>query len=438
MEIKKISARQATRPITTRPPGSKSLTNRLLVLAGLCDDEVSLEGALTSEDTEMASGALEKLGCRIERREDTWTVHGSLRDPRSSPDDPVEIFLGNSGTSTRFLSAVLCALGRNVRVDGTERMRERPIGLLIRALADLGGVIESEKGNDCPPLKIGGDGSRLRGGQTQLSGEVSSQYFSGLMMAAPVAREPVTLRVTDQFLSRPYIEMTAALMERFQVQARVGELEIVIPAGQSYRSPGTIMVEPDATSAGYPLVLGMLHGQSVTILGLDKTSVQGELEILEHLQNMGARVEWGEGQFTLRAPATRFALGEVNLNRLPDAAMTLLALAAVTPGEHNLTGLRNLAVKECDRLKALETELQKMGAHVHAHSDGFRVRGIPTANLHPAQLATYKDHRMAMCLALLGTVCPGTRVEDPRCVDKTYPRFWDDLESWLGPQPAAG
>jgi 3-phosphoshikimate 1-carboxyvinyltransferase len=437
MEIKKVSARQAARPIHSRPPGSKSLTNRLLVMAGLCAADVTLEGALTSEDTQMASGALEKLGLRIDRQDDRWTIQGSLLESQARREEPVEIFLGNSGTSTRFLSAVLCALGLNVRVDGTERMRERPIGLLIKALTDLGGVIESEKGNDCPPLKIGGDGNRLRGGKTELSGEVSSQYFSGLMLAAPLAKGSVQLRVTDQFLSRPYIEMTAALMERFQVQARVGDFEIEIPANQTYQSPGTITVEPDATSASYPLVLGMLHGQSVTIEGVDQSSVQGELEILDHLQTMGARVEWGQGRLTLRPPATRYPLGEVDLNRLPDAAMTLLTLAAVTPGEHKLTGLRNLAVKECDRLTALETELQKMGAHVEAHSDGFTVWGIPSANLHPARLATYKDHRMAMCLALLGTICPGTRIEDPRCVEKTYPRFWGDLESWLGPQPAA-
>jgi 3-phosphoshikimate 1-carboxyvinyltransferase len=431
-----VSARQVRRPIRTRPPGSKSLTNRLLILAALCPEDVVLQGALTSEDTEMASGALEKLGCRIERDGTDWTVRGALmQHPGTAP--VTEIFLGNSGTSTRFLSAVLCALGLNVRVDGTERMHERPIGLLIRALQDLGGQIESEKNNDCPPLIIGGQGQRLRGGQTRLSGEVSSQYFSGLMMAAPLAREAVHLRVTDQFLSRPYIEMTAVIMARFGLEARVLEREILIPANQQYRSPGRIPVEPDATSASYPLVLAMLHGQEVTIQGLDQQSVQGELELVRHLESMGARVHWGTGQITLQAPATRQPLGEVDLNRLPDAAMTLLALAAVTPGEHNLVGLRNLAVKECDRLSALETELRKMGARVTAHADGFQVQGIPAADLRPARLATYKDHRMAMCLALLGTLCPGTVIEDPRCVEKTYPEFWHHLERWLGePQSA--
>ncbi len=433
MKTLTVPSQPLTRSIETRPPGSKSLTNRALVMAALCRDDVTLRGALESEDTLLASQALGQLGCTIEKQDTTWTVRGQVA--QGGPGEFAELYLGNSGTSVRFLSSMLCARGVPCRIDGTERMRRRPAELLIQALSELGGEITSEGRNHCPPLKIGGTG--LNGGTIQISGKVSSQYFSGLMIAAPLAQNPVNIRVQDEFVSLPYIQMTGQVLRMFGIENTVDPAGLTIPAPQTYISPGVCTIEPDASSASYPLVLGMLHGVPVTIQGLGKNSLQGDLALVEHLAAMGAEVRMTADRTELfpPAPEARKSLGEVDLNAIPDAAMTLVTLAAATPGRSHLTGLANLAFKECDRLNALETELNKLGARVTAESDGFLIEGIAPTDLQPAQIATYQDHRMAMCLALLGTLCPGTVIEDPDCVEKTYPTFWQHLRDWMHLEP---
>lgn len=420
-----VATTRLTRPFEARVPGSKSITNRALIAAALCQEPVVLEGALHSEDTEVAREALAKLGVSVEVEGDTFNV-----DPRgwTMRVDGGDLYLANAGTAVRFLSAVLCARGVTCRVHGTDRMHERPIGLLIDALSELGGEIRSEADNGCPPLLIGGSG--LKGGSASISGQVSSQFFSGLMMAAPFAQTDCTIHVSDEWLSKPYIDLTAAFLKSFGVSTEVGPAAIHIPTGQSYQSPGRYAIEPDATAATYPLALGVLHGVPVTLRGLSLHSLQGDVAFVRVLEAMGCQVD-GSGKDLEVQPADQLTSIEMDLNQIPDAAMTVVVLCTLARGRSRLTGLRNLAFKECDRLKALEAELGKMGAKVTADEDGFTIEGVEVSELKGASISTYHDHRMAMCLSLLGTLVEGTVIEDPSCVEKTYPRYFEDLESWV-------
>lgn len=415
------------RPIDARPPGSKSLTNRAFIASALCGSPVELRHGLESEDTDLAGEALRVLGIAVKKEGTTFHIRGPLRAASGAAP---ELFLGNAGTAVRFLSSVLCAAGVPCRIDGTARMRQRPIGSLLDALRGLGGAIESEAGNGCVPLRIGPGG--LEGGAATVTGAISSQFFSGLMMAAPLARNETVIRIEGELLSRPYVTMTARLLKDFGVEATVGETAIVIPGGQSYRSPGVYEIEPDASAATYPLGLGVLHGVPVTIRGLGRLSLQGDVAFCDVLEKAGCRVVREDASIHVEPPARLRGVGELDLREIPDAAMTAVTLLAVAEGRSRLTGLRNLKFKECDRLSALETELGRLGAKVKAFDDGFEIEGVPLASLHGAEITTYQDHRMAMCLALLGTRVSGVRILDPGCVAKTYPGFWSDLEGWLG------
>jgi 3-phosphoshikimate 1-carboxyvinyltransferase len=309
-------------------------------------------------------------------------------------------------------------------------MHQRPIELLLEGLRDLGGSIVSKDGNGCPPLSIGTGG--LKGGETALSGQVSSQYFSGLMMAGPLAESPCLVKVTDEWLSRPYIELTSKMLASFGIETVVSDDgSITIAAPQEYVSPGQYDIEPDATAASYPLGLGVLQGVKSTVMGLGADALQGDVAFVKALEQMGCEVTFEEQGVSVERKGELKPL-VADLNNIPDAAMTAVVLCAVTPGHSSLKGLKNLAFKECDRLTALATELNKVGCRVQAHEDGFEIDGVPLESCHGAQIETYKDHRMAMCLGILGTVVPGIEILDPSCVNKTYPHFWKDLEVWCG------
>ncbi len=421
------------RELVAEVPGSKSLTNRALIMAALCKDAaVVLKRPLHSEDTVLAREALERLGAEI--RDLTGggleVRGGGLRDPeeREKP-----LYLGNAGTVVRLLTGALAGAGVGCVIDGNERMRERPMGPLLTGIRDLGGEIRARNGNDCPPLML--SGVKLRGGETAVSGQVSSQVFSGLMIGAAQAEKESIIRVTDEWLSRPYIEMTARMLAEFGVGASVHEGNIEIAGGQKFISPGEWEIEADASTASYPLALGMLHGVPVEIPGLGEDSLQGDVEFAKWLTQMGAKLNFQSSPRSLRItpPQNGFsALPHADLSNIPDAAMTLVTLLAVAQGRSKLTGLRNLAFKECDRLHALETELSKMGGKVLANPDGFEIVGVPVQQMRPAKISTYNDHRVAMCLALLGTMVEGVVVENPACVSKSFPHFWTALEQWLG------
>ena len=435
MLTRPIAVCPLTLPFEAEVPGSKSLTNRALIAAALCSSPVTLLGALSSEDTEVASEALRSMGVKIDMQGSTWEVDASAfqaNGPAILPNGQnvaKELYLANAGTAVRFMSAVLCAKGIECKITGSERMHERPIELMLQGLRDLGGDIAALHNNGCPPLKIGRGG--LKGGSTAISGQVSSQYFSGLMMAAPLALNAVNIRVTDEWLSFPYIEMTARLLQDFGVKVKLSkEGLIAIEAPQTYVSPGNYRIEPDATAATYPLALGVLHGVGVKVLGLTLDSLQGDVEFAKVVERMGCQLHCdAKGiQLSRRGPLQGI---EANLNHIPDAAMTVAVLCSVAQGHSRLTGLKNLAFKECDRLRALATELNKLGCRVEAHGDGFNIEGVPVTRLKGANIATYRDHRMAMCLSLLGTLVEGVVIEDPQCVEKTYPCYWDDLKTWL-------
>lgn len=428
-----------TRAFSGRPPGSKSLTNRALIMAALTGHQATLLNPLTSEDTEVAREALQTLGAEITAKEDgNWSINGTyVQAPAGAP---LTLHLGNAGTAMRFLTATLCARGLPCTLDGTARMRERPMQDLIQALQDLGGDVRSQLGNGCPPIVIGPGG--LEGGETTMSGQVSSQFFSALMLAAPWARRDIVIHIKDELLSRPYVEMTAQLLKtRFQVDCSVLPDRIEIRAGAPGTSfqNGDILIEPDASAASYPLALGVLHQQPTSIQDLGRTSLQGDVAFATYLTEMGLLTELCDTQIIYPAaiPLQSARPLTADLREIPDAAMTLVTLLAVVPGHSSLTGLRNLAFKECDRLTALETELGRLGAKVRVREDrdGFEIDGVNPASLRqPADgpLHTYKDHRMAMCLAILGTIVPGgVLIEDPRCVEKTYPNFWQDLQDWI-------
>jgi 3-phosphoshikimate 1-carboxyvinyltransferase len=421
-----VPTAKLTKQFSARVPGSKSITNRALFAATLCQEPVLLVGALESEDTQVASDALRSFGVTIEHRKEGWWVDGR----RSGPQGPGHsIYLANAGTAVRFLSSILVAKGWPCRVHGTERMHQRPIGPLLKGLIELGGNITSELSNQCPPLQIKDGG--LEGGETAISGQVSSQFFSGLMMAAPLAKKASRVSVTDAWLSLPYIHLTASLLESFGVKVSINETGYIdIPGQQIYQSPGRYEIEPDATAATYPMGLAMLHRIPLKFEGLNRSALQGDIAFVEVLEAMGAEVKDEENAMVIIPPENLKSI-EMDLNRIPDAAMTAVVLCSIAEGTSRLSGLKNLAYKECDRLSALKNELNKMGSKIEIDEDGFTIEGQNIEQMNGAEINTYHDHRMAMCLSLMGTLVPNTIILDPSCVEKTYPNYWQDLESWI-------
>ena len=401
-------------------PGSKSYTNRALIIAAMAAGPSTLSGALISDDTRVARAALEHLGIKVEFQEGTFRVHG-MAGRFSEPDAP--LYLGNSGTATRFLTAMMTLQGFPSVITGNERMQERPIADLLTALNELGAEAVSERGNGCPPVRVGG--ARLRGGRATVSGAISSQFLSALLMAAPYAREEVVLEIRDTLVSVPYVDLTLDIMARFGVEAdHVDHRVFRIPGRQVYGARH-YDIEGDASSASYFWGLAALLGQSMSVTNVPTDSVQGDTRFLQVLERMGCTVSQRRG-WHVAGPRQLRALGDIDLNALPDAAMTVAVLAAFCEGESRLCNIGNLRVKETDRLHALVTELRKIGASVTELPDGLHIHGDP-ASLHGAEIETYDDHRMAMCFGMAGARLPGIRIREPGCVAKTYPDFWDDL-----------
>lgn len=402
-------------------PGSKSYTNRALVIAALARGTSTLYGALESDDTEVARAALKLLGVTVEQDGSTFVVHGQ-QGRFSDPQQP--LFLGNSGTSTRFFTAMLTVAGLPLTITGNARMQERPIADLLDTLNQLGAEVVSTRGNGCPPVQIGA--RRLRGGTATISGAISSQFLSAILMAAPYAAEEVTLQVRDTLVSAPYVNLTLDIMAHFGVEAANDGYRLFRIQGQQCYQGHAYQVEGDASSATYFWGLAALLGQSMCVTNIPPTSAQGDVRFLEVLERMGCTVSRGT-QLHVTGPAVLRPLGTIDLNALPDAAMTVAVLAAFCEGETRITNVANLRVKETDRLRALATELRKLGVAVIEHPDGLQIQGNPAA-LHGAEIATYDDHRMAMCFGMAGARLAGMRIQDPECVAKTYPGFWEDLQ----------
>jgi 3-phosphoshikimate 1-carboxyvinyltransferase len=415
---------------TVALPGSKSISNRTLLLAALSAGETRVRGLLDADDVDRMREALAVLGVRMESGgPGELIVHGTAG---AIPNDRASLFLGNAGTAFRPLTAALAFARGHYELRGVPRMHERPIGDLVDALRALGAEVRYLDIEGFPPLAIGPgpapDASIPR--RVAVRGDVSSQYVSALLMALPLltARRghDVTVEIAGELISRPYVAITTNLMARFgvQVQARDGQEFRVPEAG--YASPGTIDVEGDASAASYFLAAGAIGGGPVHVTGVGRRSIQGDVEFADALERMGARVSGGDDWLEASAGES-FAGITCDCVAIPDAAMTLAVAALFARGPTTLTGIGSWRVKETDRIAAMATELTKLGARVDAGSDRLTVH--PPAGLAPATIDTYDDHRIAMCfsLATLGDIA--VRINDPDCVRKTYPGYWDAFRS---------
>lgn len=407
---------------SVRVPGSKSISNRVALLAALADGRSVLDGVLFSDDTRYMAAALRALGVAVEADEAAarLTIDGA---GGRWPADAAELFVGNAGTAMRFLVAALC-LGRGrYRIDGSPRMRERPIGELVEALRRLGGEVQCEAGGETPPVVVRADG--LRGGATELAAARSSQFVSALLQVAPYAAQDVAIELTGEVIAQPYIDMTVAVMAQWGVTAtREGARVYRVRAGQRYRAQ-RYAVEPDASSAHYFWAAAALSGGRVRVEGLHRGSLQGDVQFAALLEQMGATVSWEADAIGVAGPAQLHGI-DADLNACSDTAPTLAVLGAFCDGPVHIRNVAHLRWQESDRLRAVATELTRLGARVEERTDGLSV--WPSA-LHGARVATYDDHRIAMAFALVGLRTPGIEIADPGCVAKTFPDFFSRLEA---------
>ena len=411
-------------------PGSKSISNRVLLLAALSEGTTAVHDLLDSDDTRVMLAALRALGCGVRHEGRTVFVQGfGGRDPTRS----AKLFLGNAGTAMRPLTAALSVIGGDYELSGVPRMHERPIGDLVDALRQLGCDVGYLGREGYPPLRIGASAPRLDQ-PIRVRGDVSSQFLTALLLALPlVAQRDVVIDVVGELISKPYVEITLNLLARFGVQVRRdGWQRFTIPAGSRFRSPGDVHVEADASSASYFAALGAIAppaqaGRGVRILGVGADSIQGDIRFLEAVQAMGARVTSGPNWIEVARGAWPLRPLDLDCNHIPDAAMTLAVMALYASGPTTLRNIASWRVKETDRLAAMATELRKLGAQVEEGTDYLRVE--PLANWRPASIHTYDDHRVAMCfsLAAFNPRRVPVRIQDPRCVAKTFPDYFEAL-----------
>ncbi|MFN3649505.1 MAG: 3-phosphoshikimate 1-carboxyvinyltransferase [Armatimonadota bacterium] len=403
-------------------PGSKSYTNRALLIAAMAEGHSVLRGALFSEDTERMADSLRRLKLRVEEdaadaRYEVWGQGGRI------PAEEAELFVGNAGTATRFLVAFLGVGHGRYRVDGVPRMRQRPIQPLLDALQSLGVRAYSEEGTGCPPVRIEADG--MAGGEVSLPGDSSSQYFSALLMVGPLTRNGLTLHVEREMVSKPYIDLTADVMAAFgATMERDPEYRILrVPGGQQYW-PRDYQVEPDASNASYFFAAAAISGGRVRVPGLGRGSAQGDLELLRVLEEMGCTVTRGADFVEVQGPE-RLRAVSVDANAFSDMAQTLYAIAPFAEGVTEVRNVAHSRLQECDRVSASAAELRRLGQEVEELPDGLRITPRPVT---PAVVQTYHDHRMAMAFALVGLRAEGVQIADPGCTAKTFPDYWQRLE----------
>jgi len=421
----------AVRPIdaVARVPGSKSITNRALLIAALADGESELVGALDSEDTRYMAAALNALGVAVEADAagERFLVRGG---GGTFPAPEANLFVGNSGTSMRFLAAAL-PLGRGVyRIDGVPRMRQRPILPLLDALNDLGADARGEAEPGFPPLVVRAAG--LRGGRTRMAGDQSSQFFSALLQVAPYAADGVEVEVVGDLVSKPYLPLTAAVMAAFGVDLewdREGWRWFRVAPGQRYGGR-VYRVEPDASNASYFFAAAAVTGGRVRVEGLGAGSAQGDLRFVDVLAAMGCAVDEREDWVEVRGPAGGALRGvDLDLGGISDTAQTLAAIAPFATGPTTIRGVAHARLKETDRVAALATELRRLGQGVVERPDGLTITPAPIT---PAPVHTYDDHRMAMSFAVTALRSPAIEILDPGCVAKTFPAFFERLATVVG------
>lgn len=416
-----------------RLPGSKSISNRVLLLAALAEGTTEVRDLLESDDTARMLEALAVLGVRVDSQAaNTCVVHGT---GGSFPVKEANLFLGNAGTAFRSLTAALALAGGRYTLTGVPRMHERPIGDLVDALRQLGADVVYGGNEGFPPLELH-PSTHSSLGTVRVRGDVSSQFLTGLLMASPLSGVETTIEVVGELISRPYIGITLAIMARFGVTVvREGWQRFTVQAGSKYRSPGIIHVEGDASSASYFLALGAIGGGPVRIEGVGLDSIQGDVRFSEALEKMGARIAMGKNWIESSAP-TEGPLRAIDLdcNHIPDAAMTLATAALFAEGTTTLSNIGSWRVKETDRIAAMTAELRKLGAAVEEGGDCIRITPPKTFTTPHEGIDTYDDHRMAMCFSL-ASFATTVRINDPRCVAKTFPHYFEQFSAVTSPVP---
>ncbi|HGP2902454.1 TPA: 3-phosphoshikimate 1-carboxyvinyltransferase, partial [Salmonella enterica] len=402
-------------------PGSKSVSNRALLLAALACGKTVLTNLLDSDDVRHMLNALSALGINYtlsadRTRCDITGNGGALRAPGA-----LELFLGNAGTAMRPLAAALCLGQDEIVLTGEPRMKERPIGHLVDSLRQGGANIDYLEQENYPPLRLRGG---FIGGDIEVDGSVSSQFLTALLMTAPLAPEDTTIRVKGELVSKPYIDITLNLMKTFGVEiANHHYQQFVVKGGQQYHSPGRYLVEGDASSASYFLAAGAIKGGTVKVTGIGRKSMQGDIRFADVLEKMGATITWGD-DFIACTRGELHAI-DMDMNHIPDAAMTIATTALFAKGTTTLRNIYNWRVKETDRLFAMATELRKVGAEVEEGHDYIRI--TPPAKLQHADIGTYNDHRMAMCFSLVALSDTPVTILDPKCTAKTFPDYFEQL-----------
>lgn len=410
---------------TVKLPGSKSISNRTLLLAALAEGNSEVRGLLDSDDTQRMLEALAQLGIQLDGSAETGNFRVQGCDGKF-PQKQADLFLGNAGTAFRPLTAALALSSGHYKLSGVPRMHERPIGDLVDALRQIGADISYLGQEGYPPLQISPAAIRA-GGEISIRGNVSSQFLTALLMAVPLTQADTRINVVGELISKPYIEITLNLMRQFGVEvSRDGWQSFQIAGGQHYRSPGVVHVEGDASSASYFLAAGAIGKGPVRVEGVGKNSIQGDVRFVETLQQMGAHITMGDSWIEVSGTGKLNAL-DVDLNHIPDAAMTIAVAALFADGTTTIRNVASWRVKETDRLSAMATELRKVGATVEEGADYLRITP-PQQLLADAVIDTYDDHRMAMCFSLVALGGVAIRINDPKCVGKTFPDYFQVLQ----------
>lgn len=412
---------------TINLPGSKSLSNRALLLAALAEGTTQVTNLLDSDDIRYMLNALKALGVNYQLSEDKTICEIEGLGGAFNVQDGLSLFLGNAGTAMRPLSAALCLKGKNegeVILTGEPRMKERPILHLVDALRQAGAEVQYLENEGYPPLAIRNSG--IKGGKVQIDGSISSQFLTALLMAAPLAENDMEIEIIGELVSKPYIDITLAMMRDFGVQVENRHYQTFrVKGNQTYRSPNKYLVEGDASSASYFLAAGAIKGK-VKVTGIGKNSIQGDRLFVDVLEKMGAKITWGED--FIQAERAELRGIDMDMNHIPDAAMTIATTALFAEGETIIRNIYNWRVKETDRLAAMAAELRKVGAEVEEGEDFIRIQPLPLHQFQHANIATYNDHRMAMCFSLIALSDTPVTILDPKCTAKTFPTYFEEFE----------
>jgi 3-phosphoshikimate 1-carboxyvinyltransferase len=426
VQAKKIKPISQPINVVVSVPGSKSLTNRALLIAALSDGKTMLTNALFSDDTNCLTNALQTLGFNVVLDiENTCIKITGLGG--SIPAQQANLFIGNAGTAARFLTAFLTLGNGTYTLDGDSRMRERPIGDLLDALTQLGAKVEtisSDQLSICPPVRITASG--LQGGKTRIAGNISSQFLSALLMTAPYAKTPVEIEITTELNSKPYVDMTLSVMTEFGVEVDHDGYGRFSINSSRYRPLSNYLIESDASSASYFFAAPAICGGSVRVENISRKSKQGDIEFLDILARMGCVVTEYDNSIEVAGPKKLIGI-DINMRDIPDTAQTLAVVAPFASSPTRIRGITSARVKETDRISATCAELRKIGVQVDEHEDGMTI--YPSEEFRETFVKTYNDHRMAMAFSLIGLRTHGIKIENPGCVSKTFPNYFDVLET---------